>query len=71
MVSYLKENLINSNIWLKKDTPLYLRDTFVTFFTNPFDLKTGQVIIVIVILTLVVTFIMSIINAYWGDSKNE
>ena len=35
------------------------------------DLKTGQVLIVIVILTLVVTFIMSIINSYWGDSKNE
>ena len=54
-----------------KEIPLYLRDIFVTFFTNPFDLKTGQVIIVIVILTLVVTFIMSIINSYWGDSKNE
>ena len=56
-----------------KEIPLYLRDTFVTFFTNPFDLKTGQVIIVIiiVILTLVVTFTMSIINSYWGDSKNE
>ncbi len=52
-----------------KVIPLYLSDTFVTFFTNPFDLKTGQVIIVIVILTLVVTFIMSIINSYWGDSK--
>ena len=54
-----------------KEIPLYLRDTIVTFFTNPFDLKTGQVIIVIVILTLVVTFIMSIINSYLGDSKNE
>ena len=52
-----------------KVIPLYLSDTFVTFFTNPFDLKTGQVLIVI--LTLVVTFIMSIINPYWGDSKNE
>ena len=54
-----------------KEIPLYLRDTFDTFFTNPLDLKTGQVLIVIVILTLVVTFIMSIINSYWGDSKNE
>ena len=54
-----------------KVIPLYLSDTFVTFFTNPFDLKTGQVLIVIVILTLVVTFIISIINSYWGDSKNE
>ena len=54
-----------------KEIPLYLRDTIVTFFTNFFDLKTGQVIIVIVILTLVVTFIMSIINSYWGDSKNK
>ena len=54
-----------------KEIPFYLRDTFVTFFTNPFDLKTGQFIVVIVILTLVVTFIMSIINSYWGDSKNE
>ena len=53
------------------EIPSYLRETFVTFFTNPFDLKTGQVIIVIVILTLLVTFIMSIINSYWGDSKNE
>ena len=50
-----------------KEIPLYLRDTIVTFFTNPFDLKTGQVLIVI--LTLVVTFTMSIINSYWGDSK--
>ena len=47
-----------------KEIPFYLRDTFVTFFTNPFDLKTGQVLIVMVILTLVVTFIMSIINSY-------
>ena len=54
-----------------KEIPSYLRDTIVTFFTNPFDLKIGQVIIVIVILTLVVTFTMSIINSYWGDSKNE
>ena len=54
-----------------KEIPLYIRDTIVTFFTNPFDLKTGQVIIVIVILTLVVTFTMSIINSYWGDTKNE
>ena len=54
-----------------EEIPLYLRYTIVTFFTNPFDWKTGQVIIVIVILTLVVTFIMSIINSYWGDSKNE
>ena len=54
-----------------KEIPLYLIDTFVTFFINPFDLTTSQVLIVIVILTLVVTFIMSIINSYWGDSKNE
>ncbi len=54
-----------------KEIPSYLRDTIVTFFTNPFDLKTGQVIIVIVILTLVVTFKISIINSYLGDSKNE
>ena len=54
-----------------KEIPLYIRDTIVIFFTNPFDLKTGQVIIVIVILTLVVTFIMSIINSYCGGSKNE
>ena len=57
-----------------KEIPLYLRDTFVTFLTNPFDLKTGQVIIVIiiviVILTLVVTLIMSIINSNGGVSKN-
>ena len=53
-----------------KKIQLYLRDKIVTFFTNPFDLKTGQGIIVIVILTLVVTFIMSIINSYWGISKN-
>ena len=54
-----------------KEIPLYIRDTIVIFFTNPFDLKTGQVIIVIVILSLVVTFIMSIFNSYWGDKKNE
>ena len=54
-----------------KEIPLYIRDTIVFFFTNPFDLKTGQVIIVIVILSLVVTFIMSIFNSYWGDKKNE
>ena len=54
-----------------KEIPLYLRDTIVTFFTNPFDLKNGQVIIVIVILTIVVTFIMSIIISYWENSKNE
>ena len=54
-----------------KEIPLYLRDTFVTFVTNPFELKTGQVLILIVILSLVVTFIISIINSYWGDSKNE
>ena len=54
-----------------KEISLYLKDTFVTFFTNPFDLITGQVLIVIVILSIVVTFIMSIINSYLGDSKNE
>ena len=54
-----------------KEISLYLRDTLVTFLTNPFDLKTGQVLIVIVILTLVVTFIMSIIDSYLGDTKNE
>ena len=54
-----------------KEISLYLRDTLFTFLTNPFDLKTGQVLIVIVILSLVVTFIMSIIYSYWGDSKNE
>ena len=54
-----------------KEISLYLRDTLFTFLTNPFDLKTGQVLIVIVIITLLVTFIMSIINSYWGDSKNE
>ena len=53
-----------------EEIPLYLRDTFFTFFINPFDLKTSQVIIVIVILALVVTFIISIINSYWVDSKN-
>ena len=45
-----------------KEISFYLRDKLVTFLTNPFDLKTGQVLIVIVILTLVVTFIMSIVN---------
>ena len=49
----------------------YLRDIFVTFFTNPFELKLVQVIIVVVILTLVVTLKMSLINSYFGDSKNE
>ena len=53
-----------------KEISLYLRDTIVTFLTNPFDLKTGQVIIVIIILTLLVTFIMSIINSDWVDTKN-
>ena len=53
-----------------EEIPLYLRDTFFTFFINPFDLKTGQVIIVIVILSLIVSFIMSIINSYSGDTKN-
>ena len=52
-----------------KDIPSYLRDTFITFFTNPFELKLFQVIIVVVILTLVVTFTMSLINTYFGDSK--
>ena len=51
--------------------PIYLRDTFVVFFTNPFELKLVQVIIVVVILTLIVTFAMSLINSYFGDSKNE
>ena len=50
-----------------KDIPSYLRDTFVTFFTNPFELTIGQVMIVVVILTLVVTFTMSLINSYLGD----
>ena len=54
-----------------QDIPIYLKDTFVTFFTNPFELKLVQVIIVVVILTLVVTFTMSLINSYFGDSKNE
>ena len=54
-----------------QDIPIYLRDTFVDFFTNPFELKLVQVIIVVVILTLVVTFTMSLINSYFGDSKNE
>ena len=53
------------------EIPTYLRDTFVTFFTNPFDLKIGQVIIIIVSLTIFVTFTMSVFNSYWGDSKNE
>ena len=51
--------------------PTYLKDTFIVFFTNPFELKLVQVIIVVVILTLVVTFTMSLINSYFGDSKNE
>ena len=51
--------------------PIYLRDTFVAFFTNPFELKLVQVIIVVVILTLIVTFAMSLINSYFGGSKNE
>ncbi len=54
-----------------QEIPIYLRDTFVIFFTNPFELKLVQVIIVVVILTLVVTFTMSLINSYFGDSKNE
>ena len=54
-----------------QDIPSYLRDTFLTFFTNPFELKLVQVIIVVVILTLVVSFTMSLINSYFGDSKNE
>ena len=54
-----------------KDIPSYLRDTFVTFFTNPFELTIGQVMILVVILTLVVTFTMSLINSYLGDSKNK
>ena len=52
-----------------QDIPIYLRDTFVAFFTNPFELKLVQVIIVVVILTLVVSFTMSLINSYFGDSK--
>ena len=54
-----------------QDIPIYLRDTFITFVTNPFELKLVQVIIVVVILTLVVTFVMSLMNSYLGDSKNE
>ena len=54
-----------------QEIPIYLRDTFVIFFTNPFELKLVQVIIVIIILTLVVTFVMSLMNSYLGDSKNE
>ena len=52
-----------------QDIPSYLRDTFIIFFTNPFELKLVQVIIVVVILTLVVTFTMSLVNSYFGDSK--
>ena len=51
------------------DIPIYLRDAFVAFFTNPFELKLVQVIIVVVILTFVVTFTMSLVNSYFGDSK--
>ena len=54
-----------------QEIPTYLRDTFVIFFTNPFDLKIGQVIIVIIILTFVATFVMSLMNSYLGNSKNE
>ena len=54
-----------------QNIPTYLRDTFITFVTNPFELKLVQVIIVVVILTLVVTFTMSLVNSYFGDSKNE
>ena len=54
-----------------QDIQIYLKDTFVTFFTNPFELTLVQVVIVVVILTLVVTFTMSLINSYFGDSKNE
>ena len=54
-----------------QDIQIYLKDTFVTFFTNPFELTLFQVVIVVVILTLVVTFTMSLINSYFGDSKNE
>ena len=53
-----------------QDIPIYLRDTFVAFFTNPFELKLVQVIIVVVILTLIVTFAISLINSYFGGSKN-
>ena len=52
-----------------QNIPTYLRDTFITFVTNPFELKLVQVIIVVVILTLVVTFTMSLVNSYFGDSK--
>ena len=54
-----------------QEIPTYLRDTVVIFFRNPFDLKIGQTIIVIIILTFVVTFVMSLMNSYLGDSKNE
>ena len=54
-----------------QEIPTYLRDTFVIFFTNPFELKLVQVIIVVVVFTLFVTFTMSFINSYLGDSKNE
>ena len=54
-----------------QEIPTYLRDTFVIFFRNPFDLKIGQVIIVIIILTFVVTFVMSLMKSYLGNSKNE
>ncbi len=54
-----------------QDISIFLRDTFVAFFTNPFELNFVQVIVVVVILTLVVTFIMSLINSYLGDSRNE
>ena len=53
-----------------QDIPIYLKDTFVTFFTNPFELTLIQVVIVVVILTLVLTFTMSLINSYFGDTKN-
>ena len=53
-----------------QDISIYLRDTFVAFFTNPFELKLVQVIIVVVILILVVTFTMSLISSYFGDTKN-
>ena len=52
-----------------QNIPTYLKDTLITFFTNPFELKLVQVIIVVVILTLVVSFTMSLINSYFGDSK--
>ena len=54
-----------------QDITTYLRDTFVAFFTNPFELKLVQVIIVVVILTFVVTFTMSLVNSYLGDSNNK